>query len=172
MNVFGARSPDPTTRPPHTVGAVSKIPPRGYREPRKPKRFDGTTHANYPQNVPILNELVANEPRVAESGRNRPLPDTSEEKERMKKSVEKKTQAELQRMHRLRIDFFRGVTSPPESLPMPEDPTIEPISGVSIHRDPVPSAASVAVFAVKELQEIPSIVQDDDAVMMHAVHRM
>ena len=168
MNVFGSRSPDPTTRPPHTVGAVSKIPPRGHREPRKPKRFDGATHANYPQNVPILNELVANEPRVAESGRS-PI----EEKERRKKNAEKKTQAELQRMHRLRIDFFRGVTSPPESLPMPEDPTIEPVSGVSIHRDPVPSAASVAVFAVKELQEIPSIeVQDDEAVMMHAVHRM
>ena len=158
MNMFPNSSPAQVPRQPAYPALVSKIPPRGYRPPRKPKKYEGTL--NYPKNVPILNELAANEPRLGENQRDDRV------------LTEKLAQAEISRQHQRRIDFFSSVTNPPESLPMPDTPTIDAISGVSIHRDPVPGAVSGVVFSVKEMQEIPAIAQEDEAVMMHTVQHM
>ena len=162
MNMFPNSSPAQVPRQPAYPTLVSKIPPRGYRPLRKPKEYKGGA-LNYPKNVPILNELAANEPRVGDNQR-------GAHDDRV--MAEKLAQAEISRQHQRRIDFFSSVTNPPESLPMPDTPTIEAISGVSIHRDAVPGAVSGVVFSVKEMQEIPAIAQEDEAVMMHNVQHM
>ena len=166
---YPTRSPDlrgmdyaqPTRMPVY----VSKIPPRGYRPPRKPKDFSTFDKSSWPTNIPLLNEMAENDPRVI-------WPDNPRAQSDEKALTEKYIKADIERYHKLRMDFFAQITKPPSELPMPKDPVLPQISEFSIHKDVVYPPVSGPIFSVKQLDEIPSFTQDDQEILMHGHQKM
>jgi hypothetical protein len=136
--------------------AQSTIPPRGSRPLRKPK--DSRPQSTNPVNAPVLNEMLASAPHV-------PLLDAQRQA-----NDRKLVQQEIARMHSLRMLFVSSVVSPPDSLAMPAFPEIRPLE-VTEHRDPAPPPAPGAIFAIRELESVPDIAPDEDAVLMASAQR-
>jgi hypothetical protein len=161
--MFGAM-PDPmvqrnalySQQPPKKVYPPSKIPPRGWRRLRKPKEFKNARIADYPQNAPVLNEMLAYDPHIIPS-------------EAHRTALEKKViRHEVERHRSMMLKFFDGLINPPDSIETPEDPVIEQLSSFSLHRTENPEAITGPIFSVKELDSVPVFAQDEEPVVMRA----
>jgi hypothetical protein len=73
-------------------------------------------------------------------------------------------------MHSLRLMFLSSIVNPPDSLPMPPYPEIKPFEVIE-HRDVVNPVIPGAIFGVRELDSVPDIAADEDAVVMVSVQR-
>lgn len=132
----------------------SRIPQRGWKPPRQKKDLktpDGLI------NSPIINEVLSYEPHVVVS-------------DNQKYQIEKaQTNYILEQEHEARKFFLKTVLCPPRSLEMPEVPQVEQILSFSVHHDDIPKNITGPIFSIKELDTIPSITVDDDAVLMRQI---
>jgi hypothetical protein len=66
--------------------------------------------------------------------------------------------------------LLSSLVRPPDSLEIPPDPKITSFT-ITEHRDFYGDAVTGQVFSVKELDSVPAIAADEEAVVMSAVTR-
>ena len=138
----------------------SKIPPRGWRPLRKPIDLSQNNFEKS-SSSPILNEILTFEPHVPVGEQFRIVAE--------KNMIDN----QLSNQHQERVEFFKSIVSPPESLGIPSDPVIEPMQTISVHCDPSPQEFTGTMFSVKEIESTQGIseVQEDGVVTMRVIHR-
>lgn len=137
---------------PQIATKQSKIPPRGSRPLRSHMTLEEMQARERVVNSPVVNEMLSYTPRVFR------IED---------KSLTDRIISEESQQHRTNMQlFFSSICSPPDSLPLPDDPTINSIEDFSLHQDPVCQAPSEPILICKEMTTVPAFTEDDEAVSM------
>ncbi|KAH0787362.1 hypothetical protein GPJ56_008714 [Histomonas meleagridis] len=136
----------------------SSIPPRGWRPLRNPISLPQNNTEKTPSS-PVLNEMLTFEPH---------LPVVEQLRAAAEKNLIKN---QLAIEHQERIDFFKAIVTPPDTLEIPSDPVIEQMQPISIHCDPLTQEFTGTMFSVKETEptQPTSDVQEDEVVSMRLI---
>ena len=142
----------------------SKIHPRGWRPRRPPDPLENIVSfpADSKGTSPVLNELLSNDLGIHANDMQKSLFD--------KKTLRQVNNIYLQNAEKIehndRVTFFQNLISPPEALEMPEDPQLPQLPTISLHKERTPIQITGSVFSKKELDSIPMISNEENALTM------